>query len=69
MSLCLARNNTQAGSKGGFLEVTLDPIVNKSGALHGLHSSCWDVAGGVSAAADGAQRGSNESFHPYCPDL
>ena len=32
MSLCLARINAQPGSKAGFLEVSLDPIVNKSGA-------------------------------------
>lgn len=43
MSLCLARTSTPAGSKGGYLEVTLDPIVNKSGAPRGLHFSCHDV--------------------------
>ncbi|KAL0049338.1 hypothetical protein WJX82_011691 [Trebouxia sp. C0006] len=77
MSLCLARRTSDPEAKIGFLEVALDPLVNKTGdmwhvCLEGLKdvgSLCY----GWRAEADVAWEGRSR-FHPgqvmmdpYCP--
>ena len=50
MALCLARQSTGTEAKSGYLEIALDPIVNKTGQLlcHTsiLHNTCFGTCMG-----------------------
>lgn len=77
MSLCLARQTSDPQSKVGYIEVALDPLLNKTGDMwHVCLEGVKDVASlcyGWRAEADVAWEGRSR-FHPgqvmmdpYCP--